>query len=322
MVKPSELVHSVHAYLVEASFAKAAKALKKEAMLGSQETPDALVDLVAATATWSKKQVKKGQEGASEADVPRSVLSFLSTCQLVKSAKALKKEAAVSGDAPLAPLLEAAELHLKKAKKAAAKAAPAEPPAISAAAKQETKKEKKGKKAKGSVGAAAPALSSETATAKTPGAEESEKKKKKAKKRKRSASEDLRQEEARNTAEKKKRDEAADAMNAWLAKTELTPKTAKSPKTPGSARTPGTPFERIDSEKWMAKIEDERLKDNSYEGTYGDGGWGARASQKLVQVRGKDFRHEKTKKKRGGYRGGAVDLGSNSIKFADSDDDD
>ena len=31
---------------------------------------------------------------------------------------------------------------------------------------------------------------------------------------------------------------------------------------------------------------------------------------------------EKTKKKRGGYRGGAVDLGSNSIKFAGSDDDD
>jgi len=87
-------------------------------------------------------------------------------------------------------------------------------------------------------------------------------------------------------------------------------------------RAPGRQFERVDSARWLAAISDERLKDNSYEGTYGAGGWGARASAKLGKVRGKDFRHEKTKKKRGGYRGGAVDLGSNSIKFADSDDDD
>ena len=39
----------------------------------------------------------------------------------------------------------------------------------------------------------------------------------------------------------------------------------------------------------------------------------------LSKVRGKDFRHEKTKKKRGSYRGGQIDQGTNSIKF-DSDD--
>jgi len=39
-----------------------------------------------------------------------------------------------------------------------------------------------------------------------------------------------------------------------------------------------------------------------------------------LQVRGKDFRHEKTKKKRGTYRGGAIDNAVNSFKF-DSDDD-
>ena len=38
-----------------------------------------------------------------------------------------------------------------------------------------------------------------------------------------------------------------------------------------------------------------------------------------VQVRGKDFRHEKTKKKRGSYRGGVIDHAVNSFKF-DSDD--
>jgi len=100
------------------------------------------------------------------------------------------------------------------------------------------------------------------------------------------------------------------------------PAPAAAPAKKKAPRAPGRQFERVDSARWLAAISDERLKDNSYEGTYGAGGWGARASAKLGKVRGKDFRHEKTKKKRGGYRGGAVDLGSNSIKFADSDDDD
>ena len=38
----------------------------------------------------------------------------------------------------------------------------------------------------------------------------------------------------------------------------------------------------------------------------------------MLQVRGKDFRHEKTKKKRGTYRGGVIDNAVNSVKF-DSD---
>jgi hypothetical protein len=38
-----------------------------------------------------------------------------------------------------------------------------------------------------------------------------------------------------------------------------------------------------------------------------------------AQVRGKDFRHEKTKKKRGSYKGGLIDHAINSFKF-DSDD--
>jgi len=37
-------------------------------------------------------------------------------------------------------------------------------------------------------------------------------------------------------------------------------------------------------------------------------------------VKGKGFRHEKTKKKKGTYRGGAIDTRVNSIKFTFSDD--
>lgn len=50
---------------------------------------------------------------------------------------------------------------------------------------------------------------------------------------------------------------------------------------------------------------------------FGESGYGAKASAVLSQVRGKDFRHEKTKKKRGSYRGGEITLSSNSFKYAD-----
>ena len=45
------------------------------------------------------------------------------------------------------------------------------------------------------------------------------------------------------------------------------------------------------------------------------GSWGERANQDLKHTKGKSFRHEKTKKKRGSYRGGNIDIGVNSIKF-------
>ncbi|XP_071742116.1 uncharacterized protein [Rutidosis leptorrhynchoides] len=64
----------------------------------------------------------------------------------------------------------------------------------------------------------------------------------------------------------------------------------------------------------------EKLQDNSYWAKDGaDIGYGAKAQEVLGQVRGRDFRHEKTKKKRGSYRGGQIDLQSHSIKFDYSD---
>lgn len=41
----------------------------------------------------------------------------------------------------------------------------------------------------------------------------------------------------------------------------------------------------------------------------------------VLQVRGKDFRHEKTKKKRGTYKGGLIETGAvNSFKFESDED--
>eukprot|EP00192_Tetraselmis_astigmatica_P004151 CAMPEP_0117662352 /NCGR_PEP_ID=MMETSP0804-20121206/8010_1 /TAXON_ID=1074897 /ORGANISM="Tetraselmis astigmatica, Strain CCMP880" /LENGTH=476 /DNA_ID=CAMNT_0005469251 /DNA_START=249 /DNA_END=1682 /DNA_ORIENTATION=- len=75
-------------------------------------------------------------------------------------------------------------------------------------------------------------------------------------------------------------------------------------------------FQRVKEEEWVGK---KGSWDNSYEGTFGQAGWGFKAQEVLGKVRGKDFRHEKTKKKRGSYKGGKIELGSNSIKF-DSDE--
>ncbi|XP_022135460.1 suppressor protein SRP40 isoform X2 [Momordica charantia] len=67
---------------------------------------------------------------------------------------------------------------------------------------------------------------------------------------------------------------------------------------------------------------DEKLADNSYWAKGGaETGYGAKAQEVLGQVKGRGFRHEKTKKKRGSYRGGVIDLQSHSVKFNYSDDD-
>lgn len=49
-----------------------------------------------------------------------------------------------------------------------------------------------------------------------------------------------------------------------------------------------------------------------------NGDWGHKANNVLKFTKGKSFRHEKTKKKRGSYCGGAISTSVNSIKF-DSD---
>mmetsp|Transcript_26773 Transcript_26773/g.61633 ORF Transcript_26773/g.61633 Transcript_26773/m.61633 type:complete len:95 (-) Transcript_26773:158-442(-) len=83
----------------------------------------------------------------------------------------------------------------------------------------------------------------------------------------------------------------------------------------------GTPFKRVDDQYWggVAEKDGGAMADNSYGGTYGDAGYGSLASTKLLAVRGKDFKHEKTKRKRSynGFAraGGAISTDSFSTKF-------
>jgi hypothetical protein len=85
---------------------------------------------------------------------------------------------------------------------------------------------------------------------------------------------------------------------------------------PCAASTTNNSFRRVKSDEWIGK---KGSMDNTYESTFGCQGWGYKAQQVLKQVRGKDFRHEKTKKKRGSYFGGKIDSGATfSFKY-DSD---
>ncbi|CAG8456876.1 10860_t:CDS:2, partial [Scutellospora calospora] len=61
------------------------------------------------------------------------------------------------------------------------------------------------------------------------------------------------------------------------------------------------------------KFNNEKLKDNSAIGSFG-----YKAYNDFATTRGKDFRAQKTKKKRGSYRGGKIDFQSHSIKFEDN----
>ncbi|KAL1566179.1 nucleolar and coiled-body phosphoprotein 1-like isoform X1 [Salvia divinorum] len=78
-------------------------------------------------------------------------------------------------------------------------------------------------------------------------------------------------------------------------------------------------FQRVKIDE--VEFVDDRLQDNSYWAKDGaETGYGAKAQEVLGQVKGRGFRHEKTKKKRGSYRGGQIDLQSHSVKFNYSDE--
>ncbi|KAF7991988.1 hypothetical protein HCN44_010789 [Aphidius gifuensis] len=111
-------------------------------------------------------------------------------------------------------------------------------------------------------------------------------------------------------AEKRKREEDADEIAA-----EATPnKVAKNNYDNfvkggfnGDKSTPkNSPFRRVRDEE-IEPIKAE-LCNNSFEAKRGArGSWGERANLDLKHTRGKSFRHEKTKKKRGSYKGGQID---------------
>jgi len=73
-----------------------------------------------------------------------------------------------------------------------------------------------------------------------------------------------------------------------------------------------SPFQRVDP-KFINDL-DSRMRASQRNA---NSVWAEKADQTLSKVKGRNFRHEKTKKKRGSYRGGMLDTGVKSIKFTD-----
>lgn len=80
----------------------------------------------------------------------------------------------------------------------------------------------------------------------------------------------------------------------------------------GGSKLQNEPFSRVPKNVAVEdKFRSNRFEDNAH-------GWGARAHDDLIVTKGKGFTKEKNKKKRGSYRGGAIDTSiRNGIKFED-----
>lgn len=89
---------------------------------------------------------------------------------------------------------------------------------------------------------------------------------------------------------------------------------------PGKTTPPGLRrFQRIDESQWTTALPPE-LKDNSFWKKKNDG-FAVKAAEQLGKVRGKDFRHEKSKKKKATWKGcGEIPMTVNSIQFASDSD--
>lgn len=235
-------------------------------------------------------------------DIYPAVRRFLLESELIRTLKAFDKETA-AGDAettglPKKKAKAIAKIELTAACQLALDASTTSPTNGVASVGEEVPKSKKRKHS---------AEEAEQAAAEEPEAEADEPPRKKKKKQVEAEAE-------------------APEPATELATNEVSEKKKKKDK-PKPEKTSGVPFSRVDDAKWRAMIKDDRLLDNTHKaknkfgGSAGDS-WGDSAAADMLKVKGKGFRKEMAKKKRASWRGGGeLDQGVNSIRLADSSDD-
>ncbi|KAL1217447.1 hypothetical protein V5N11_004624 [Cardamine amara subsp. amara] len=298
------LLRSIALYLERCGFSKCFKKFLSEAEIEKKELNSTLPDLEEIYSEFLKKRDQKAVEVKDDSSDD-------------EDANEKKKEVAVN-DA-----MEGVE-NVKKEKKKKKKETKVE--VIEEVKGKETDaeiedglKEKKKKKKK-----------SKSVEAESLGDDDD--KEKSSKKRKRSEPEVTKEETEDDDEESKRRKKDDEGVqetpvkqtdieeNGNVEKSETKSTNKKSGKGLSNSKEPNKPFQRVNVEEIV--FTDNRLKDNSYWAKDGaDSGYGAKAQEVLGQVKGRDFRHEKTKKKRGTYRGGGeIDLQSHSVKFDYSDD--
>ncbi|CAA7062443.1 unnamed protein product [Microthlaspi erraticum] len=301
------LLRSIAQYLERCGFSKCFKKLLSEAEIEKKElSSDTLPDLEEMYSEFLKKshveavEVKdeSGNVDEKASDVPE------------KEKEEEKKEDVVNGTAE-ARAMEGVEKVKKEKKKKKKETKPEvteeeEEKVKETDAEIEEGKEKKKKKKNKSKSTEAESLGDED--------------EKVSKKRKRSEPEQTEKQTEEDDEESKRRkkeeknvvedDEAvqetpvkqsdAEENGNVVEKSETKSTNKKSGKGLSNSKEPNKPFQRVIVEK--VEFVDERLKDNSYWAKGGaDIGYGAKAQEVLGQVRGRGFRHEKTKKKRFAY---------------------
>lgn len=144
-------------------------------------------------------------------------------------------------------------------------------------------------------------------------ADKKSKTKKKDKKKKKNIAEDDSEENEKDTND----NEIIDKKTNELDNDQLEENDIDDENTVPKQQLKNAPFRRVISESVDVP---HHLRDNSFEAKIGaSGDWGEKANLDLKYTKGKSFRHEKTKKKRGSYKGGSINTSVNSIKFDDSD---
>jgi len=297
---PTELYPYIYQFLVENDLKKSAKKFKKEARFDTATpTGSNLLDIFAKHAAAENKPSEK------EVEVPTAENNEK------KSKKKRKLEDSIGDN-----VVESEDLPKPKKKKEEKSEVTVE----SVAETDEPKKKKK-KKKKNSDTSLNDTVEEESEKMETEVVTEEIETEKKSKKKKKNKSVDSSEVQDEKTDEKDNtlNETVEDDKNATDESSEDTAVVAEESAAKVTSKLKrNESFRRVVEESVFVRTE---LADNSFDAKHGSrGDWGEKANQDLRCTKGKSFRHEKTKKKRGSYRGGNINTSVNSIKFDDSDE--
>ncbi|CAH8279962.1 unnamed protein product [Arabidopsis lyrata] len=279
-------------------------------------------------------------ESEQKALLLRSIAQYLELCGFSKCFKKLLSEAEIEKKELNTSLPDLEDIFSEFLKKRDHEAAAGNTEANVVEGVENVKKEKKKKKKKETkVEVTEEEKVKETDAEIDDGVKEKKKKKNKSKsveagddkekvskKRKRSEPEETKEETEDDDEESKRRKKEENVQetpvketetkeNGNVEKSEMKSTNQKSGKGLSNSKEPKKPFQRVNVDEIVFTEQS-----NSYNSKHGAAyGYGLKAQEVLGQVKGRGFRHEKTKKKRGSYRGGEIDLESHSTKFPNSD---
>lgn len=330
---PSELHPYIYSFLVEHGLPKTAKHLKKEAGKECCEKPsgDSLLEIFSKhmcaepLPVYSAVPPPTLDETPAQTDTP-AVPTEEDTSKKSKKKKRKLEEAEVK-TTQVTEVVESEEKPKKKKKKSKKDEVTEQPAAV---VEQPAVVEEPAAIVEESPKIAEPTEDESTTNTTEETVEPVKTKKKKKKKSKSDISPPATTEETTTPQVTEETAPTVEAVNETPTETEETKENNSSSENTASEDTsePKVPktkklkknesFRRVIAEDVIVP---DQLADNSFDAKIGArGDWGQKANEDLRFTKGKSFRHEKTKKKRGSYRGGNINVSVNSIKFSDDED--